>query len=220
MKKGFAQILILGLVAAVFVLGGTYVWKGMQKPPVQPTTSNIASTLPSPSISPSTSQEPTTSLDTATWKEVTFKAVTFKIPKEWWSGKEGTDQGNVYIPINPFSMEGGSWDYGAAFNLVLIKNKTTGDVINDLKNTDSKELRPEYKFKSFTQRTSVIDNKEFVIINYSVLDGFTGKILNHQNAYVQQGSDVYFLNSENIRLSTEDQSTYLNKIISTFKFTN
>ncbi len=79
MKKGFTQILILGLVAAVFLLGGTYFWKRMQKPPIQLTPSNIPKPSASPSVTPTPTSESTSSVDTSNWKTYTNETYKYSL---------------------------------------------------------------------------------------------------------------------------------------------
>lgn len=98
MKKGFAQILILGLVAAILVLGGAFYLNQIQKPPG---VSNLKTT--SNKTAQKQSSSSAQNVDTANWKTYTnlSPAFSFKYPQTWniQSSHPWGDQSNRIIRV-------------------------------------------------------------------------------------------------------------------------
>ncbi len=135
MKKGFAQILILGLVTAVFVLGGTYFWKRMQKPPVQLNTPNIATTSLNPSATPKPDSGSVSSIDNTDIKSID-DSISYTLPQGWTKEYRNQDGSYIYLlSPNVHYADSGFIDKGAKIRISRYKNnpnKTLQEQIQDI----------------------------------------------------------------------------------------
>lgn len=203
MRKGFAQILMLGLVVAVLVLGGAYYLKKIQKP--QPASSSY---FPTPSIKPSTSPsskpESATSADTSKWKTYTNTEYGFslKYPNGWTTREDLS-----YVKS----------DYIIWFNA---PDKPNGAMLVSV--YDNKDGK-------YSIDTIHSDNSDKNISNHRIpitIDGIEGKrdrevpgLCGYDSVFVNKNAKIYEISlfcgdTNNKYLSIFDQS------LSTFKFTN
>lgn len=213
MRKGFVQILILGVVITVLVAGGVYYLKQSKKAPV---TSQPAAQLQSPSPVPSSIPD-----ETANWKTYSNQYYSFKYPSNWDletinSQKENSEvisSVKVHYHYTPDPSKG-IYDYYVG-DYVQLSVKSANNAISL-----DEEISPD------NIKNGVID---MTSITKVVLDNVEGRRFNRAAAFGhdvvvvrKNGSEIEIDRVEAVDKTNKNSISKetFDKILSTFKFAN
>ena len=190
MRRGFATILILGLVVAAFALGGAFYVK--QRPSPTPPINNQPTIKSSPQASPSPLSSPA---DTSNWKTYTNNEFNFefKYPKEISL--------NVDTNVNRETK----------LTLSLNNPKPYADISLEVTTKTEQTILTEIGEK-LGKSTLALNGMQ--ANKYFGQSGVAGTLY-RERIFIIHGNLTYHFN-----LGTYDQREILDQILSTFKFTN
>lgn len=216
-KKGFAQILILGVLLAVFVLGASIYLKQAQRPLNTPG-KITAPNKTTPENSPSTI---TQSEETKNWKTYTNTAYKYEIkyPVDWQITVKG--EANPATFPAPYIESLCNYESGQTCSQLLIETAAAGSGLEP-----TFIINPTYD-KVLSRKTSKLDTEQAQEIVFLAGNQETGEdklyyvlVANHNNT---KYSIRYEESAKNRLYKTptgwRNKGT-VDQIISTFKFTN
>lgn len=194
MRKGFAQILILGLAVAVLVLMGAFYLGQMQKP--QSTFVDI----PKPSLNPLVNPASSSSADIANWKTYTGKNFSFKYPGNWL-----TDNNQIYDSSTMFKGGNGG-------SVVMYKTQLWFTEV-DSKLTLDQYIAQYYGNQTSSKMNNISVNELKARSFYNPIgEGTPGWYVAFTN-----GSNIVLFGPQEKDIT---QDKILNTIINSFNFTN
>ncbi len=229
-QRGFAPIIILvGILVIAVVAGGAYYFGTRNSVITQPQSQNpLVTSTPQTTVIPQTIPSPTTSssnLDTANWKTYTNSkyGILINYPAAYSYKAEGSNisqqqldkgqqiSGTISPSFDTIDFTGGSQD----FSLGIFHTNTPSQIADTSSGFDG-SCGSQFVDKTLVNQAGQIGN-----IKYHKLEQSSNSKISLQYCFLSNTQNLIVLsafNLDNNKINSVDQ--LLQKILSTFKFTN